>query len=65
MRMKSVEYDNKMKWDNITEHKVKNKNDISYIRANGARSIDLPRNKIETKKYTTRMMPFINKSLVR
>lgn len=52
MRMKSVEYDNKMKWDNITEHKVKNKNDISYIRANGARSIDLPRNKIETKKIS-------------
>ena len=21
-----------MKWDNITEHKVKNKNDISYIK---------------------------------
>ena len=52
MRMKSVEYDNKMKWDNITEHKVKNKNDISYIRANGARSIDLPRNKIEKKKIS-------------
>ena len=49
MRMKSVEYDNKMKWDNITEHK---KNDISYIRANGARSIDLPRNKIEAKKIS-------------
>lgn len=52
IRMKSVEYDDKIKWDNITEHKQKKQNNISYIRANGARSIDLPRNKIETKKIS-------------
>lgn len=52
IRMKSVDYDSKLKWKNITEHQMNNDiSSFSIIRNNGGRSIDNPQSNEYNYKY--------------